>query len=195
MVANLSREEERRGWRKLTLWGLVAAVILAIVAIFATPLTSWLSLNDTGQDRIATPFPREPDKAIEPAQVETKSSGALGPYLADGYGRTLYVFADDERGSAGQAPESKCYDDCAKSWPPLVSAGAPQAKSGANADLLSTMDRKDGSKQVTYNGWPLYRFVRDVGPEKATGQALEDFGAKWHLISPAGETIEVAPGG
>ena len=37
-----------------------------------------------------------------------------------------------------------------------------------------TIDRKDGAHQVTYNGWPLYRFVRHAGPEKTTGQGLKD---------------------
>ena len=65
---------------------------------------------------------------------------------------------------------STCYGNCANSWPPLVTSGQPKATSGVQGDLLSTIKRKDGSKQVTYNGWPLYRFVRDVGPQQQTGK-------------------------
>ena len=34
---------------------------------------------------------------------------------------------------------------------------------------LDDQTRRDGATQVTYNGWPLYRYVKDVGPETRAG--------------------------
>jgi hypothetical protein len=37
--------------------------------------------------------------------------------------------------------------------------------------------------------------VKDVGPEDVTGHDIEDFGAEWYLVSPAGEPVHSeAPG-
>jgi predicted lipoprotein with Yx(FWY)xxD motif len=192
MVQDLSHSEERRSWRRAFVWGAAIALVLGIVALVATPLVTTVIPNRTGQDTVATSLPREPAKAVERAKVETKSSAEYGPYLTDGYGRTLYIFDMDQRGKEDQPAISKCYDNCAKSWPPLLSEGRPESKAEVNAELLSTIDRKDGSHQVTYSGWPLYRFVRDAGPKTTTGQGLKDFGGEWRLIAPSGD--EVQPG-
>ncbi len=56
--------------------------------------------------------------------------------------------------------------------------------------LLATINRPNGSSQVTYNGWPLYRYAKDVKPEKVTGQGVKDFGGKWYLVSPLGQEID-----
>jgi predicted lipoprotein with Yx(FWY)xxD motif len=55
---------------------------------------------------------------------------------------------------------------------------------------LATIERPEGSNQVTYNGWPLYRYAKDVGPESVTGQGVKDFGGKWYLVSPSGQEID-----
>jgi predicted lipoprotein with Yx(FWY)xxD motif len=111
------------------------------------------------------------------------SSDIPGPghVLADGAGYTLYIYLPDMRGP------SKCYSVCAKDWPPLlVPSGVrrPVAGRGIDDTLLGTTKRKNGSLQVTYNGWPLYSYYAD-GPGQASGQA-EDMGS-WYLLSTSGE--------
>lgn len=104
-----------------------------------------------------------------------------GHVLADGAGYTLYIFTPDLRGS------SKCYSVCANDWPPLLlpsGVGHPVAGRGIDAALLGTTKRKNGSLQITYDRWPLYRYYAD-GPGQATGQA-EDMGT-WYLLSTSGE--------
>jgi predicted lipoprotein with Yx(FWY)xxD motif len=76
-----------------------------------------------------------------------------------------------------------------------VTSGQPKASSGVQGDLLSTIERENGSKQITYNGWPLYRFVRDVGPQQESGEALNDYDGKWYLVSPDGKQIEANDNG
>jgi predicted lipoprotein with Yx(FWY)xxD motif len=114
--------------------------------------------------------------------VETRS-GALGTYLTDGSGRTLYLFVADHAG------QSACSGACVSAWPPLTSNGAPAASGAAKAGMLATLSRTDGSKQVSYGGHPLYYFAGDTGPGQTSGQGVNGFGAKWWVVSPAGSAI------
>jgi hypothetical protein len=57
---------------------------------------------------------------------------------------------------------------------------------GANAALLGTTKRADGTTQVTYNGHPLYRFIKDVNPGQTNGQGVVAFGGSWFAVTVAG---------
>ena len=124
-----------------------------------------------------------PSSAGGPATVAVASNSKLGQILVDGSGRTLYLFAADTGNS------STCSGDCAQYWPPLLTNGAPQAGTGANASLLSTTKRTDGTTEVTYGGHPLYYVVTDHNPGDATGQAVNNFGAPWYVVGPDGKQI------
>ena len=116
-------------------------------------------------------------------------SGAVGTFLTDGSGRTLYLFAKDATG------KSSCSGDCTEYWPPLTTAGAPAASGAAKASMLATITRPDGSKQVTYGGHPLYYFAGDAAAGDLKGQGTNGFGAKWWVVSPAGASITMAASG
>src|SRR5438067_13442438 len=107
----------------------------------------------------------------------------LGRILVDGKSITLYDFVKDK------GTTSVCYGACASLWPPLLTSGKPLAGPGVRASLLGTTRRKDGKLEVTYNGHPLYYFVSDRKPGQTTGQALNQFGAPWWVLSPAGKEI------
>ena len=82
----------------------------------------------------------------------------------DSGGNTLYLYTGDERGV------SNCYQGCEAAWPPLLTAGDPIAGEGAESGRVGTTTRTDGSSQVTFNGWPLYRFAADEKPSSTMGQ-------------------------
>ena len=107
----------------------------------------------------------------------------LGRILVDRKGITLYDFVKDK------GPKSTCYGACAALWPPLITKGKPIAGRGVRASLLGTTKRKDGKLEVTYNGHPLYYFVTDRKPGQTTGQGVNQFGAPWWVLSPAGKEI------
>jgi len=117
------------------------------------------------------------------ATVAVATNSKLGQILVDGAGKTLYLFAAD----TGTA--STCSGSCAQYWPPLLTNGAPQAGAGANASLLSTTKRSDGTTEVTYGGHPLYYVITDHNPGDTTGQEVNNFGALWLVVSPAGAAI------
>ena len=117
------------------------------------------------------------------AKVAVARTG-LGSVLVDGRGRTLYLFKKDTRS------KSACAGQCAAYWPPLVTSGKPLAVTGAKASLLGTIRRADGRLQVTYNHHPLYTFFEDHKKGQTNGEGLDDFGAEWYAVSPAGATVE-----
>jgi predicted lipoprotein with Yx(FWY)xxD motif len=124
-----------------------------------------------------------PATSGQTATIAVAGNAKLGQILVDGNGRTVYLFAADK------GTTSVCYTDCAAAWPPVLTHGAPQAGAGATASLLGTTTRRDGSLQVTYNGHPLYYWIADKNPGDATGQALNNFGAPWYVLSPRGMQI------
>ncbi len=112
----------------------------------------------------------------------------LGKIITDGKGFTLYMYAPDHRG------RSQCSGFCAQQWPPLVlprGVTRPEAGPGVRASLLSTVRRANGERQVTYGGWPLYLWIGDDSPGKATGQA-DDMGL-WYALSVSGAVDRGTP--
>jgi predicted lipoprotein with Yx(FWY)xxD motif len=191
-MADLTREEERKGWRRLFLWAIPIALGAGVLLMLGPTLVNEYAPERTGEDRVETREAHDgvqPTKPEGPATIQVKHSNRFGDHLSDGFGRALYIFQKDGQGRAGTSAASECYEECANSWPPLRTEGAPKPSAGVDGALLGTTERKDGTAQVTYNGWPLYLFVRDVGPEEGTGHHLQDFGGEWYLVSPKGETV------
>lgn len=120
----------------------------------------------------------------EAAQLTIAEHDEHGEYIADGEGRALYMFEADSQGGASQ-----CYDDCANAWPPLITDGTPETEAGVDSSLVGTVDRRDGTQQVTYNGWPLYYFVQDSGEGDVAGHDVDGFGGEWYLVTPEGEMV------
>jgi len=108
----------------------------------------------------------------------------LGMVLVDSNGMTLYDFHKDKGG------QSSCYGACTAIWPPLLSEGKAQVGNGASASMIGTVERKDGTTQVTYAGHPLYTYVGDKKPGEATGNDIDDFGAEWYALQGNGEEPE-----
>jgi predicted lipoprotein with Yx(FWY)xxD motif len=117
-------------------------------------------------------------------------SADVGEFVVDAEGRTLYVFLSDSSG------QSACSDDCAASWPPaIVEEGAePTGGEGVTGEI-GTIERDDGTLQLTLGGWPLYRYAADQAAGDTTGEGV---GGVWFLArpdgSPPGEGGEASAG-
>jgi len=113
---------------------------------------------------------------VPPYTVRLGGSDALGNFLVDAAGWTLYTFSRDVPGT------SNCYDQCALAWPPLLAQAGeiPVTGFGIPGDL-GTTERDDGTIQVTYNGWPLYYWVNDEAPGDTTGHNV---GNVWAVAYP-----------
>ncbi len=45
---------------------------------------------------------------------------------------------------------------------------------GVEPSLIGTIQRRDGTTQVTFGGHPLYYYTKAQGPSQATGQDVTD---------------------
>jgi predicted lipoprotein with Yx(FWY)xxD motif len=144
------------------------------------PLTA-LAVGCGGGNSTAATTP--PKTASGQAATVGVASSSLGNLLVDSQGRTLYLFKKDT-GTKGT-----CTGACAAAWPPLRASGKPTLGSGVSASLVGTTKRSDGKPQVTYNGHPLYTFVKDTKAGDTNGQGVTAFGASWFAVSSAGNQV------
>lgn len=114
--------------------------------------------------------------AMGDTTVLTAEDMSLGTFFTDAEGMTLYIFLNDEPNSG----ESACYDQCEENWP-VFSAEEPLTLPEGIPGELGTIERTDGTMQVTYNGWPLYYWVNDAAPGDVTGQNVGDV---WFVAVP-----------
>jgi predicted lipoprotein with Yx(FWY)xxD motif len=133
----------------------------------------------TAVDGGVSDYGRAPETAAPAAgasEVKTATDAALGTFLVDEGGRTLYIFTKDTKDT------SVCSGDCATSWPPFTVAAGESAKAGAGVSgTLATIARADGGTQVTYDGAPLYYFAGDARAGDTTGQGV---GGVWFVAAP-----------
>lgn len=160
---------------------LVAITVLTSCAAPAAPVPPTAAPTAVPPTAAPTAAPASAPAAATEASVKVVQDATLGKFLADEQGRTLYLFTKDTKDT------SNCYDNCAKAWPPLLSAGKPKGMDGVDASLLGTTQRKDGTMQVTYKGYPLYYYTPDQQPGDIKGQGV---GSVWYVISPTGEMVK-----
>jgi predicted lipoprotein with Yx(FWY)xxD motif len=118
--------------------------------------------------------------------VQSATIKGLGPVLVDGYGLTLYLFVPDH-----QSGRSTCEGYCAAEWPPAtlpLGVTTPVIGPSVNRALVGTT-RRGNVVQVTYNGWPLYRWIGDTSAGEATGQGITNAGGLWYVVNDAGQPV------
>ncbi len=113
----------------------------------------------------------------------TAHASRFGTVLFDGRGYVLYAFTRDPRG------RSACYGACAKAWPVYFSRGTLRAGRGVKRALIGTRRRRDGRRQVTYAGRPLYYYVGDRRPGQILCQNVPEFGGTWLVVRPSGRLV------
>lgn len=106
-------------------------------------------------------------------RVMIGSNEALGRYLTDDFGRTLYRYDRD------QPDQSVCTGPCMTDWLPYGAAGS--APSGLEAGAFGSIKRSDGTTQLTFNGSPLYYYVKDAAIGDTSGHGKDDV---WHVVDP-----------
>jgi len=152
-----------------------------LISLLAIALVAAVVAGCGGGNNTATASSSQSGSGSHTIAVSDNSS--LGKVLVDSKGRTVYLFQKDT-GSM-----STCSGACATDWPPVTTTGKPTAGSGLTASMVGTTTRSDGSKQVTYNGHPLYNYVGDQKAGDTNGQGISAFGARWYAVSPAGSTV------
>jgi predicted lipoprotein with Yx(FWY)xxD motif len=140
---------------------------------------------DAGQEEPATTTTAAPDEATTTAAEMMDGIHAadsdLGSILVDPDGLTLYVFTADSDG------ESACYDECASTWPPVAADTA--ISTDLDAAMFGSIERTDGTQQLTVNGMPLYLFASDTAPGDVNGQGVNDV---WFVVDADGNMVDAS---
>jgi predicted lipoprotein with Yx(FWY)xxD motif len=160
-----------------------AAAPLLTLSLVLAACSSGTGATPAASAQAPTPAASEaaPSAAAGGVTVNLADS-TLGKVLADGTGKTLYVFTPD----AGAAGKSVCNDDCATNWPPLASDAVPTLGEGLDAEDFTLITRDDGTKQVAFYGQPVYYFAGDTAPNQTNGQGV---GGKWFVVDAEGKMI------
>ena len=117
--------------------------------------------------------------------IATKSG--LGSYLTNATGFTLYTFSRDTQNGGTSA----CTGGCSAQWPAFYVANLT-LPSGLSASSFTVFTRPDGSKQLAYDGWPLYYFSQDVNPGDTNGQGVLNVWYACTTPTPFSDTTSAA---
>jgi predicted lipoprotein with Yx(FWY)xxD motif len=184
------RGGERRGGsgrgRRRAMLALVAAAAVIAGAAGYVAIARWGASSGT-------------PTAAPTGGAQVAATSLTGPNLAtkqtplglvatsDGF--TVYEYTKD----TNKPPASNCNGDCAKAWPPVLAGDTPWLK-GVSAEKVGNVDRADGTKQLTLNGWPVYRYAKDTKPGDTTGNGV---GGTWKALGPDGKAVaaNAAPAG
>jgi predicted lipoprotein with Yx(FWY)xxD motif len=168
-----------------------------VARTWTLPLVVGLALSACGGDDSPRAADKEPAAAgKEPAAVDTAveaesaakprkgtkiklGDSDFGTMLFDSKDQAIYVFEKDPKG------KSVCYRECARAWPPVLTKGKPRAGEGVRKSLLGTVKRRDGRRQVTYAGKPLY-FYSHEGPGEVLCHNVNLNGGLWWVVGPGG---------
>ena len=172
---------------------LLAFLLCLLAAGCGTGSTQQASTPSASSVPSATPSqptssPGTPSTASATARPSAKPAGTtiitadsdFGTILHDASGQPIYLF------DAETSSRPKCYDDCAKAWPPVLTAGAPRSKGKVQSGLLGTTRRSDGSIQITYAGHPLYFYAHE-GKYQVLCHNVTEFGGTWLVVQPTGK--------
>jgi predicted lipoprotein with Yx(FWY)xxD motif len=96
--------------------------------------------------------------------------------------QAIYMFENDKPG------KSRCYGACARAWPPVLTKRKPRAGSGVDGELLDTTKRRNGDRQVTYAGRPLYTYAHE-GRNEVFCHDVRLNGGYWWVLGSDGEAL------
>jgi predicted lipoprotein with Yx(FWY)xxD motif len=169
--------------------------VTRVAIALATVLLLLAGCGDDDSGEVTEPAPANPAEQVdnderEAPKPEQPPSGTeivvgdseFGEMLFDAREQAIYIFENDPRG------ETVCYGECAAAWPPVLTNGDPQAGTGIEQSLLGTVERDDGTLQVTYADQPLYFYAHE-GPGEVRCHNVNLNGGFWWVVGPDGKRL------
>lgn len=159
----------------------IIAIIVALLALVG--LWYWFSTvspmpspSDLGGLGTSTGTDGTGTTTGQPSPLMIVSSASGAQVLAAFNGMTLYTYAQDTQGV------SNCTATCTATWIPYTTntSSVGSAPAGASG-TVGTIERGDGSRQITYRGMPLYFYVNDTAPGEARGATTS---SAWSVATP-----------
>jgi predicted lipoprotein with Yx(FWY)xxD motif len=156
----------------------LAALLLGCGAESAEPPAATSTSARPPAAEAAAPQPKPRRRGIRLKAIDSQ----FGMIVGDARGQAVYLFDREE------SKASECYGDCARAWPPVLTRGRPVAGKGVRKRLLGTTRRRNGRRQVTYRGRPLYYYVDDA-PGRVLCHNVLEFGGLWLVVRPDGTAV------
>ena len=105
-------------------------------------------------------------------------------------GLTLYHLTSERPGKI------QCTGICATFWIPVLApaTGKPVLGKGVITAKVGTIKRPDGKRQLTYNGYALYRYYLDKKPGQTGGEGFATGAGNWYAISTTGALVKPKKG-
>ena len=155
-------------------WRMAVGILLTAMALVFAACSGTSSSASSSTSPSSTPA----TSGQASVKVAMATKGTVGAVLVSSNGHTLYHLTTDTAGN------STCTGSCAQLWPPMTVASGtmPTAVSGLSG-TLGTINRSDGTTQVTYNGEPLYWYSPDTTASDALGQGV---GGVWFAVKAPG---------
>ena len=161
--------------------------------ISALLVAGLLALAGCGEDEAspsrseAPAAAQEQEQAAAPAAAKPKpgtkivlAGSDFGRMLYDSRKQAIYVFERDGKN------RPVCYGECATAWPPVYAKGKPVAGRGVRKSLLGAVKRRDGRRQVTYAGKPLYFYAHE-DPGQVLCHNVNLNGGLWWVVGRSGK--------
>lgn len=111
-------------------------------------------------------FAQMDDSSTSEVTYDTENGRLVGGMASSKPGFTLYTF-DNDLGTSGSA----CNGGCTDTWMPLT---VSDDEASGLAAGLGSIERSDGSMQVTFQGRPLYFFANDTAAGDANGDEVNN---------------------
>jgi predicted lipoprotein with Yx(FWY)xxD motif len=125
----------------------------------------------------ATALPLASVASSSPTTIVVTQNKTWGPTLTLKDGATIYRLTKDPKN------KSVCNGKCATIWTPVLLATGQSRPAGVGVSHLGSFTRSNGTKQVTYEGIPLYLFTGDKKIGDVTGNIKDTWG-QWWSINP-----------
>jgi predicted lipoprotein with Yx(FWY)xxD motif len=147
-----------------------------------------------GSDASSSQPPAPPDAGTDTGKPATFTRAlslrrtAIGNVVVDDKGWVLYLYTKD----TSKPSKSNCYGQCIAAWPASTGDASNIAARGISPKLIGTVDRADGTSQLTLGGWPLYRYAGDKKAGDISGQGVNNV---WFVVGADGKAIKTRPVG
>ncbi|HTX30756.1 MAG TPA: hypothetical protein VMD09_05190 [Solirubrobacteraceae bacterium] len=130
--------------------------------------------------------------AVAPAGARTSATKlqlrktSVGTILVNSRGYTVYAYSKDSRNRDNCQKSSTCI----RVWPPVTTSGSAIAGPGVKASLIGTIKTKNGAKQLTYAGHPLYTYIADTHPAQTSNINIFVQGGRWPALNASGQEVK-----
>jgi predicted lipoprotein with Yx(FWY)xxD motif len=121
--------------------------------------------------------------------ITVSQNKTWGPTLTLKDGFTVYRLTKDSNNM------SVCTGKCATVWLPVLLAPGQKSAVGVGVTGLGSFARANGTKQVTFQGIPLYTFTKDKKAGVVSGNVKDGWGQWWSINPKSPHTAPKKSGG